>query len=100
MTGVQTCALPIWLAELGLPTLPCDGTYFLVADVAAWMQPGEDDIAFCHRVVVEAGVVVIPMSAFYLDAPPLSLVRFCFCKAPATIEAALDRLRTWRARTT
>ena len=88
------------LAELGLPTLPCDGTYFLVADVAAWMQPGEDDIAFCHRVVVEAGVVVIPMSAFYLDAPPLSLVRFCFCKAPATIEAALDRLRTWRARTT
>ncbi len=84
------------LAALGLPTLPCDGTYFLVADVAAWMHAGEDDIAFAHRLVVEAGVVVIPMSAFYGEAPPRSLVRFCFCKATATIDAALDRLRAWR----
>lgn len=87
------------LAALGLPTLPCDGTYFLVADVAAWMHAGEDDVRFCHRLVVEAGVVVIPMSAFYAEAPPRSLVRFCFCKAPATIAAALERLRTWRGLT-
>ncbi|HVV87425.1 MAG TPA: aminotransferase [Kofleriaceae bacterium] len=83
------------LAELGLPTLRCDGTYFLVADVAGWMRDGEDDIAFCHRLVREAGVVVIPMSAFYLHAPPRSLVRFCFCKAEATIDAALERLRAF-----
>ena len=86
------------LAELGLPTLPCDGTYFLVADAAPWMHDGEDDIGFCHRLAAEAGVVLIPMSAFYLDAPPRSLVRFCFCKAEATIEAALARLREFRAR--
>ena len=86
------------LAELGLPTLPSDGTYFLVADAAAWMHPGEDDIAFCHRLVVEAGVVVIPMSAFYLDAPPPSLIRFCFCKAPATLDRKSTRLNSSHSR--
>ena len=86
------------LAELGLCTLPSDGTYFLVADVAPWMHPGEGDVAFCHRLVVEAGVVLIPMSAFYAEAPPRTLVRFCFCKAEATIDAALARLRAFRAR--
>ena len=35
-------------AALGLPLLPCDGTYFLVADVVArGCSPGEDDVAFC-----------------------------------------------------
>jgi aspartate/methionine/tyrosine aminotransferase len=86
------------LAALDLPTLPCDGTYFLVADAAAWMRDGEDDVTFCHRLVAEAGVVLIPMSAFYLQAPPRSLVRFCFCKAEATLDAALERLHAWRAR--
>ena len=80
------------LAALGIPTSPCDGTYFLVLDVARWQHPGEDDIAFCRRLVVEAGVVLIPMSAFYETAPPTHLVRACFCKADATIDAALERL--------
>ena len=80
------------LGALGLPLLACDGTYFLVADAAAWMRPDEDDVAFCRRLVLEAGVVTIPMSAFYLDAPPRTLIRFCFCKHDATIDAALERL--------
>lgn len=86
------------LAELGVPTLPCDGTYFLVLDVARWQRPGEDDIAFCRRLVVEAGVVLIPMSAFYEAAPPPNLVRACFCKADSTLDAALDRLRAYLGR--
>jgi len=84
------------LADLGLPTLRCDGTYFLVADAAPWMGPDEDDVAWCRRLVVEAGVALIPMSAFYVDPPPRTLVRLCFCKADHTLDAALDRLRTWR----
>ncbi len=80
------------LAALGVPTLPCDGTYFLVLDIAAWQRAGEDDVAFCRRLVVEAGVVLIPMSAFYESQPPKSLARACFCKADATIDAALERL--------
>lgn len=87
------------LRSLGLPLPTGDGTYFLVADVAAWMRPEEDDVAFCSRLVTDAGVVTIPLSAFYLDAPPRSLVRFCFSKHDATIDAALLRLQQWRAKT-
>jgi aspartate/methionine/tyrosine aminotransferase len=80
------------LAALGVPTLPCDGTYFLVLDIARWLAPGEDDIAFCKRLAVQGGVVLIPMSAFYETGAPKHLVRACFCKADATIDAALQRL--------
>jgi N-succinyldiaminopimelate aminotransferase len=84
------------LRELGLPILAVDGTYFLVVDVAAWMRDDEDDVAFCRRLVVDAGVVTIPLSAFYLSHPPRSLIRFCFSKADATIDEALKRLRAWK----
>jgi N-succinyldiaminopimelate aminotransferase len=85
------------LAALGLPTLRSDGTYFLVADVSSWLAEGEDDIAFCRRLVLEAGVALIPMSAFYTGGAgaPRHLVRFCFCKLDATIDEALRRLRLW-----
>jgi aspartate/methionine/tyrosine aminotransferase len=86
------------LAALDVPVLPCDATYFLVLDVSRWLLPGEDDIAFCRRLVVDAGVVLIPMSAFYEASPPGHLVRACFCKEDATIDAALARLHTWAAR--
>jgi N-succinyldiaminopimelate aminotransferase len=83
------------LTSLEVPVLPCDGTYFVVLDVTRWLRPGEDDIAFCRRLVVDAGVVLIPMSAFYEAAPPRHLVRACFCKEDATIDAALERLSSW-----
>ena len=89
------------LTALGVPLLPASGTYFLVADVAAWMQPDEDDLAFARRLVIDAGVVTIPMSAFYDDAStaPRTLLRFCFCKLDATLDEALARLTRWAART-
>ncbi|HEX3757086.1 MAG TPA: aminotransferase [Kofleriaceae bacterium] len=86
------------LTALDVPVLPCDGTYFVVLDVSRWLRPDEDDIAFCRRLVVDAGVVLIPMSAFYEAAPPRHLVRACFCKEDATIDGALERLHTWARR--
>lgn len=86
------------LEEVGFPSLPCDGTYFLVLDATRWMRDGEDDIAFCRRLVVDAGVVLIPMGAFYESGAPRHLVRACFCKTEATIDAAIDRLRSSPAR--
>lgn len=83
------------LAALEVPVLPCDGTYFLVLDVTKWMRPDEDDVAFCRRLVVDGGVVLIPMSAFYESSPPRHLVRACFCKDDATIDASLQRLHAW-----
>jgi aspartate/methionine/tyrosine aminotransferase len=86
------------LTALGVPVLPCDGTYFLVLDVSRWLRPDEDDVAFCRRLVIDAGVVLIPMSAFYESEAPRHLVRACFCKADATLDAALHRLHAWAAR--
>jgi N-succinyldiaminopimelate aminotransferase len=86
------------LASLDVPLLACDGTYFLVLDATRWLRPDEDDIAFCRRLVVDAGVVLIPMSAFYETAPPRNLVRACFCKADETIDGALQRLQSWAAK--
>jgi aspartate/methionine/tyrosine aminotransferase len=83
------------LQRLGVPLLPGDGTYFLVADMTRWLRDGEDDAAFCRRLVVDAGVVLIPLSAFYDREPPRGLVRFCFCKLDATIDTALEKLATW-----
>lgn len=86
------------LATLELPVLPCDATYFLVLDVTRWLRPDEDDVAFCRRLVVDAGVALVPMSAFYEAASPRHLVRACFCKEDATIDAALQRLSAWVAK--
>jgi aspartate/methionine/tyrosine aminotransferase len=86
------------LAEVDLPAQTCDGTYFVVLDATKWLREGEDDVAFCRRLVVDAGVVLIPLGAFYESGAPRHLVRACFCKADATIEAALDRLQRSAAR--
>jgi hypothetical protein len=86
------------LKELGLPVLPAQGTYFLVADVSSLLKPGEDDVTFCKRLTSEAGVTLIPISAFYAsDQRPHQLVRFCFCKTDEKILAAVERLKSYLA---
>ncbi len=69
---------------------PVLGSYFQVADYSAYSQ--EDDRTFCHRLVKEAGVAAIPLSAFYEARPEGRLIRFCFAKTDATLEAAAERL--------
>jgi aspartate/methionine/tyrosine aminotransferase len=84
------------LQGAGLPTLPVEGAYFLLADASAFGFA--DDVAFCKHLCTEVGVAAIPPSAFYAnpkDAPLLA--RFCFAKRDETIDAAADRLRRLRA---
>jgi N-succinyldiaminopimelate aminotransferase len=81
------------LAGAGLRTLPCEGTYFLMADIRA--QGFEDDFAFCRHLTREVGVAAIPPSAFYGPehrAHGRSLARFAFCKRDETLERAAERL--------
>ena len=40
----------------------------------------------------EHGVAAIPVSAFYAGGPVRTVVRFCFAKRDATLDAALERL--------
>ncbi|OYX82274.1 MAG: aminotransferase, partial [Azorhizobium sp. 35-67-5] len=79
------------LTELGFPVLPSAGTYFLSVDLAA-IAPKLDDEAFCLDLVKTHGVAAIPVSAFYAEDAVRSVVRFCFAKQDATLDAALERL--------
>ncbi len=78
------------LREAGLSVLPTEGTYFLNVDLAPLGLT--DDAAFCRRLVAEAGVAAIPVSAFYSDASMRSVVRFCFAKLDTTLDEAVTRL--------
>ena len=80
------------MRALGFPVLPSEGTYFVTIDIA---QIGEtDEVAFCRRLVEEYGVAAIPVSAFYTQDPVRTVVRFCFAKKDATLDAGLERLAT------
>jgi len=79
------------LQGLGLVTVPSAATYFVSVDLAA-SRIAMDDVAFCDAIIDQAGVAAIPISAFYAEAAPGHLVRFCFAKERATLQAALDRL--------
>ncbi|MEX0427169.1 pyridoxal phosphate-dependent aminotransferase [Nocardioides sp. DS6] len=83
-------ALCAGLAELGLGVTVPDGTYFTVTDIAGlgW----EDGTTFCRALPERAGVVAIPLQGFYDSDAGRHLVRWTFCKRPAVIAEALDRL--------
>ncbi|KAL4431641.1 hypothetical protein ABPG77_001483 [Micractinium sp. CCAP 211/92] len=89
------------LQEIGFKILPADGTYFLVADFSGLVPEGstEDDVQFCYRLTKEAGVTLIPVSAFYADraTAPRTLVRFVFCKTDEKLQTACDKLRRYFA---
>jgi aspartate/methionine/tyrosine aminotransferase len=79
------------LRSLGFPVIDAQATYFVNVDLAS-LGLNEDDETFCKRLVLEHKVAAIPLSAFYANEPIRSVVRFCFAKRDATLDAALDRL--------
>eukprot|EP00884_Botryococcus_braunii_P006738 jgi/Botrbrau1/16065/Bobra.7_2s0036.1 len=88
------------LSRIGFRVLPAQGTYFLVADFRPLLPAGsrETDVEFCKRLTVEAGVTVIPVSAFYTgEDPPVHMVRFCFCKEDQKLAKAASLLEAYFA---
>ncbi|MGL4726707.1 MAG: pyridoxal phosphate-dependent aminotransferase [Scandinavium sp.] len=78
------------LAESKLEILPCEGTYFLLADYSAISDL--DDVSFCQWLTTEVGVAAIPLSVFCADPFPHKLIRLCFAKQESTLLAAAERL--------
>ncbi|WP_163505080.1 aminotransferase class I/II-fold pyridoxal phosphate-dependent enzyme, partial [Escherichia coli] len=76
---------------------PSAATYFLSVDLAA-SGIALDDVAFANRLIDEAGVASIPVSAFYAEQPVTSVLRFCFVKEDATLDAAIARIADARER--
>jgi methionine aminotransferase len=75
-----------------LKPLPVPGGYFQLVDYSAVSDL--DDLAFCRWLTIEKGVTAIPLSPFYETAPAgQRLVRLCFAKNEATLDAAIERLQ-------
>lgn len=83
------------LSRMGFDVQPCEGTYFLTAGISRLTN--EKDFAFCERLIREAGVALIPLSAFFKSGTPDTFVRFGFCKQQSLIEQALERLERYFA---
>jgi methionine aminotransferase len=79
------------LAAAGFRLSPSASTYFQLADYSG-IRPDLGELDFAEWLTREHGVASIPVSAFYADGRNQHLVRFCFAKQAATLDAALDRL--------
>ena len=86
------------LREIGFRVSVPEAGYFTVADASPLGEPDADALA--ERLPSEAGVVAIPLSAFYRDGAAgeaSSYLRLAFCKSRSTIERALEQLDAWAA---
>lgn len=79
---------------LGYKVLDAQSTYFLCVDLAA-SGIALDDEVFAKLAVEQAGVAVVPLSAFAEQNPPTHLVRLCFGKKDETIDAGMTAM--WKA---
>ncbi|MBD2714205.1 aminotransferase class I/II-fold pyridoxal phosphate-dependent enzyme [Microvirga sp. STR05] len=78
------------LAGSRFELLPVPGGYF---QLARYRQISiEGDVAFARRLTREAGVAVVPVSAFYHNGHDAGLIRFCFAKQDSTLQAAAQRM--------
>ena len=79
------------LRDAGLTVGSAQGTYFVIADVAA--LGATDAVDFCWRMPELCGVVGVPVSVFCDDEDiARTLVRFAFCKKPEVLTEAAGRL--------
>lgn len=78
------------LQKSRLKLLPCEGTYFQLADYSAISDLG--DVEFCRWLVEKHGVAAIPISVFYADGKDRKIIRFCFAKKTETLIESSKKL--------
>ena len=85
------------LRKLGFAVAEVPAAYFAIAAIDG-IDIDDDDFRFCERLTREAGVTAVPISAFFENRDVRTYIRFCFAKRSETLEAALERLASWRER--
>ena len=81
------------LPGAGFPYLsPAEGAFYLFADIGA---RSNDSVAFCARMLKEAGVAASPGVDFDRSRGN-RFVRFSYCGPEADMREAAERLRVWR----
>jgi len=84
------------LIDAGFAVLPAASTYFLCVDLRH-SGIDADDESFATRAVEEAGVAVVPLSAFAETNPSGHVVRLCFGKKDETIDAGVAAMARAKA---
>jgi aspartate/methionine/tyrosine aminotransferase len=83
------------LRDAGYHVLPSSGTWFILIDLAA-SGLADDDMMVAERLIEEAGIASIPMSAFYAARAEKGYLRLCFAKGDDMLDSAIDRLAAFR----
>jgi aminotransferase len=85
------------LEQAGFRTFRPHGAYYVMTDISGFGFA--DDVTFARWLVEHVGVAAVPGSSFYSDpAAGRQRLRFHFARLRATLEAAVERLSTLRAR--
>jgi methionine aminotransferase len=81
------------LGGSGLSLPPAAGTFFQLIDYRNWSAQG--DLLMAEELLTQAGVACIPLSVFYQEPPPMTLLRLCIAKRESTLDDGAHRLRAW-----
>jgi methionine aminotransferase len=78
------------LSESRFELLPSEGSFFMLARFRAFSKESDSD--FVLRLIRDARVATIPLSAFYSDGPDHGVIRRSFAKDDATLREGARRL--------
>jgi aminotransferase len=85
------------LEEAGFRIYLPHGAYYIMTDVGHFGF--SDDVAFAFHLVEKFGVATVPGSSFYSRSSlGKTKVRFCFPKKKETLEAAAEKLRSFKGK--
>ncbi len=79
------------LRESRFELLPSEGSFFMLARFRGFSEESDSD--FVLRLIRDAKVATIPLSAFYTDGTDSGLIRLSFSKDDATLIEGARRLR-------
>ena len=85
------------LRDIGIPFTDPQGAYFVLADIAPFLKPGQSDVAFCEEMTEKVGVACVPGSSFF-NEDINNIVRVHFAKKDDTLYEALNRLSDIKAK--
>ena len=84
------------LEAAGFDVLPCQGTYFLTADIRSVAERNDlplTSVEFCLALPEAVGVVAVPSEVFYKTREAgRHFIRFAFCKQDELLDEAIQRL--------
>ena len=85
------------LRNIGIPFTEPEGTYFVLADIAPYLKPGQSDQDFCVEMAKKVGVACVPGTSFFMEDVN-NIVRVHFAKKDETLIEALNRLSDIKAK--